>query len=211
MKYQPSRKIEENSGFSLVETLVAITILLLVIIGPLTISSSSVRSSAFASEQVTAFFLAQEGAELALKGRDDLLLEYFWLIPSPPGTAPSNPDPWTDFKRITSGAQFANCYGAAGCGMYINTNGSLSSATTCSTIANCQLYLDKNPSVVRSRYTHNNTVGTTPTPFTRVIKFATVGLNEVSVTSTVTWQSGFSRDQQQVVVQTSIFNVYGTN
>lgn len=67
----------KQSGFSLVETLVAITILLVVIIGPMTISSSAAKSTSFASEQVTAFFLAQEGAELIEKARNDLLLEHF--------------------------------------------------------------------------------------------------------------------------------------
>lgn len=202
-----------QSGFSLVETLVAITILLLVIIGPLTISSSSVRSSTFASEQVTAFFLAQEGAELALKGRDEFLLEYFLDSNSSPLVfTPTRPNPWADFKSTANGAKFASCFNSAGCKIGINTDtaGSLSSISSCSTIANCQIYLDTTSGVVRSRYTYNS-AGTTLTPFTRVIKFTAVSLDEISVTSTVTWQSGFSRDQQQVVVQTSIFNVYGTN
>ena len=40
----------------------------------MTISMQSAKSSSFASEQVQAFFLAQEGLELAEKARDDLLL-----------------------------------------------------------------------------------------------------------------------------------------
>ncbi|MCA9360544.1 prepilin-type N-terminal cleavage/methylation domain-containing protein [Candidatus Kaiserbacteria bacterium] len=71
-------------GFSLVETLVAITILLIIIIGPMTISSSTARSTSFASEQVVAYFLAQEGAELAQKARDDFLLENFYVDSSEP-------------------------------------------------------------------------------------------------------------------------------
>lgn len=77
-----------QSGFSLVETLVAITILLIVISGPLAISTSTARSTSFSSEQVEAFFLAQEGAELAQKIRDDLLLAAFLTDPQ---------DGWDDF------------------------------------------------------------------------------------------------------------------
>lgn len=197
MKYHTSQ-----IGFSLVETLVAITILLLVIIGPLTISSSSVRSSAFASEQVTAFFLAQEGAELAQMARDQFVLENF-------KNPVTRPNPWSDFSN--QNGVFQNCYTATGCSTNINTDssGTLSSIRNCSDIANCKLYLNTSQSVVRSRYNHDNSGGTTP--FTRVIRFTRVGLNEVSVISTVTWQSGFSREGQQVSVQTSLLNIYGTN
>jgi len=66
-----------QAGFSLVETLVAITILLIIIVGPMKISSSTAKSTSFASEQIVASFLAQEGAELAQKTRDELLLLNF--------------------------------------------------------------------------------------------------------------------------------------
>lgn len=194
-----------EQGFSLVETLVAITILLLVIIGPLTISSSSVRGTAFASEQVVAFFLAQEGAELAQKGRDEFVLEHL-------KNSASRPNPWTDFVSTANGAPFAHCFNQAnGCGITINTDaaGSLVTPRSCSSLANCSLYLDTASAVARSRYTHVNTGN--QTVYTRTIKFTRVSANEVGVVSTVTWRSGFSREEQRVSVQTSLFNVYGTN
>jgi prepilin-type N-terminal cleavage/methylation domain-containing protein len=194
-----------QSGFSLVETLVAITILLLVIIGPLTISSSSVRGTAFASEQVVAFFLAQEGAELAQKARDEFVLEHL-------KNNASRPTPWADFVNTASGAPFAHCFNqASGCGMEITNDsvGSLFSPRSCATLSDCALYLDTTSSVARSRYTHTNSYS--PTAYTRAVKFTRVSANEVSVVSTVTWRSGFSRDEQRVSVQTSLFNVYGTN
>ncbi len=200
-----SQKFARVSGFSLVETLVAITILLLVIIGPLTISSTSVRGTAFASEQVTAFFLAQEGAELAQKGRDEFVLEHL-------KNSGSRPNPWADFVNTANGAPFAHCFNAAnGCGMNINTDaaGSLTTPRSCASISNCTLYLDAASAVARSRYIHNNTG--IPTLYTRAIKFTRISAHEVSVVSTVTWRSGFSREEQRVSVQTSLFNVYGTN
>jgi hypothetical protein len=42
-----------------------------------------------------------------------------------------------------------------------------------------------------------------------VIRMTKIGTDEVKVVSTVTWRSGFSRDQQSVSVETSLFNVYG--
>jgi type II secretory pathway pseudopilin PulG len=62
-------------GFSLVETLVATSILLLVVVGPLAISSRTAKSSTFATEQLTAYLLAQEGLELAEKARGDSILQ----------------------------------------------------------------------------------------------------------------------------------------
>ncbi len=193
-----------QSGFSLVETLVAITILLLVIIGPLTISSSTVRSTAFASEQVAAFFLAQEGAELAQKGRDDFLLDHFRDTNSDPTVfASANPDPWSDFK----GATFSACSATGGCGLSTNNTGDVL-VRSCSS-QSCLLYLDTRPGQIRSRYTYDGTIGS-PTIFTRTVTFSPVGADEVSVVSTVTWRSGFSKDEQRVSVQTSLFNVYAT-
>jgi len=69
--------LNKQAGFSLVETLVSISILLLVIVGPMTITSRTAKSATFASEQVQAFFLAQEGVELAQKARSDLVLRKF--------------------------------------------------------------------------------------------------------------------------------------
>lgn len=197
MKYHTSQH-----GFSLVETLVAITILLLVIIGPLTISSSSVRSSAFASEQVTAFFLAQEGAELAQMARDQFALENI-------KSEGDRPNPWSDFSNQNGVFQY--CFNSDGCSTSMNTDdsGTLSSIRNCSDLANCRLYLNTSASVVRSRYNHDN--AGTVTLFTRVMRFTRVSASEVNVISTVTWQSGFSREEQQVSVQTSLFNIYGTN
>jgi prepilin-type N-terminal cleavage/methylation domain-containing protein len=56
-------KIHQQSGFSLVETLVAISLLLIMIVGPMAISAKTAKSTSFASEQVQAFFLAQEGLD----------------------------------------------------------------------------------------------------------------------------------------------------
>lgn len=192
------KKTSSQSGFTLIETLVSITILLIVIAGPLAVTSSSAKSSSFSSEQVTAFFLAQEGVELVEKARDDLLLTNF---------ANTNPDPWADFTRINNGI-YRNCYtsvNTSGCDFTINRNGSLT-LTNCA--AGCELYLNPTQNNLRSRYTHisNNA---TLTPFSRVITLELVNANEVKITSKVTWRTGSIRASQEVVVESELFNVYG--
>ena len=193
-----------QSGFSLVETLVSITILLIVITGPLAISSSAAKSSSFSSEQVTAFFLAQEGAELVQKARDDLLVPYFNA---------TNPDPWADFTRTGNGGLYRNCYisvNVSGCDFTI-VNDKIGSLTlvNCMTVANCLLYRDTATNNLRSRYGHNSS-NTASTPFTRVITLESVNANEVKVISKVTWRTGALRVQQEAVVETRLFNAYGT-
>lgn len=204
------RKIQTNNqeGFSLVETLVAITILLIVITGPLTIGTTTARSTSFSSEQVVAFFLAQEGAELAQKARDDYLLDYY-------DNNTARPQPWTDFKDIAvATGKYRFCFQAAGCGLELqgsNVTGSLKAAVSCSNVNDCLLYY--NSSGERDRYTYvdqaENADGSGKTKYTRVIKMTPEGSDQVKVVSTVTWRTGSQRAQQTVVAETFLFNVYG--
>lgn len=192
---------KSQSGFSLVETLVAITILLVVIVGPMTISSTTAKSTSFASEQVIAFFLAQEGAELAQKARDDLMLLRF-LEPSDPDYVA---DPWQIFANLSG--SYRECYESAKCGLEIQTNtaGSLNTPRDCGG-TNCRLYFNDSTGAVRSRYTHTGNYEATD--FTRKIFFEVINSHEVKVTSEVIWRTGSLRDEQSVSVVTHLFNVY---
>ncbi|MFT7644711.1 MAG: prepilin-type N-terminal cleavage/methylation domain-containing protein [Candidatus Paceibacteria bacterium] len=189
-----------QNGFSLVETLVAISILLIVITGPMAISATTARSVSFSSEQVTAFFLAQEGAEIAQKARDDLLLENF-----PADLA----DVW-DYFVNDSGGDYDECFTGNGCGLELNTDstGSLKAPVSCSG-TNCKLYYDDS-AFTRASYTHTEGANET-TVYTRVIKFeVTEPDREVRIESKVTWRTGSQRAEQEVVVETYLFNVYGS-
>lgn len=55
-----------TSGFTLIETFVAITILLVAVLGPLGLFSKALVDTIFAQNQVTSLYLAQEGIELAM-------------------------------------------------------------------------------------------------------------------------------------------------
>lgn len=202
MKYAKS----QQSGFSLVETLVAITILLVVIVGPMKISSKASNSSSFSNEQVVAFFLAQEGAEIAQKARDDAIIKSFL----PTGHTDYDADPWATFIREVSNPRpFRWCYAADGCGLELNTDddGTLKPVERCNGAGSCRLYYDS--SNERARYTHEP-AGNTQTPYTRIVYFETMpGDQQVKVTSRVYWRSGSIKDLQEVEVVTYLFNVYG--
>lgn len=80
-----------NAGFTLIESLVAISILLLSISAPLTIASKGLASSFFARDQITAFYLAQDAVEYIRNARDNNFLS---------GTS------WLSGFPDTSGASF---------------------------------------------------------------------------------------------------------
>lgn len=191
----------QQAGFTLIETLVSITILLIVITGPLAITSNSAKSSSFSSEQVTAFFLAQEGIELVEKARDDLLVPYF------PGASQNNPDPWADFTRTSNAGTYKYCYSVTGCDLTITPSDNKTVSVTNCQVNSCQLNLDTTTANLRSRYTHGNG---TATPFTRVITLEQVNPNEVKVTSKVTWRTGSIRSSQDVTIESRLFNLYGS-
>jgi prepilin-type N-terminal cleavage/methylation domain-containing protein len=200
-----------QSAFSLVEVLVAITILLLVVVTPMTIMTRINNSTASANEQFVAYFLAQEGLELVQRQRDNLFLEHYrGVLYHPPH--PKVDDPINLFRTSTT---FTHCYHTDGCGLYIDNAGSvIATAANCSNSSslNCRLY---KRDTERSRYVHINT-GTSITPYTRRIRItegATVAgkISEFKVTSTVEWRTGSLIAGQKVELVTYLANTYDTN
>ncbi|MBI3632992.1 MAG: prepilin-type N-terminal cleavage/methylation domain-containing protein [Candidatus Vogelbacteria bacterium] len=59
-----------SGGFSLIETLVAISILMITIVGPLTLASKGVVFADYVKDEITGFYLAQEAIEAIKNIRD---------------------------------------------------------------------------------------------------------------------------------------------
>lgn len=59
------------AGFTILETLVAISILVLALTAPLVIVSQALKSSYFSRDQITAYYLAQEAIEYIRNKRDN--------------------------------------------------------------------------------------------------------------------------------------------
>lgn len=78
-----SKKLQR--GFTILETLVAISILVLALTAPLAIVAQALRSSYYARDQVTAYYLAQEAIEFLRNKRDNAGLQ-----------ASATAEQWTD-------------------------------------------------------------------------------------------------------------------
>jgi len=62
-------------GFTLVETLVAITVLLIAIVAPLSIVANSINATYAARDQMTAVYLASEAIEIIRQKRDTNVMQ----------------------------------------------------------------------------------------------------------------------------------------
>ena len=68
-------RADSSAGFTLVETLVAVTLLTISIVAPMTLTSMSLSSAYYARDQISAFHLAQEAIETIRHLRDGNILK----------------------------------------------------------------------------------------------------------------------------------------
>ncbi len=153
-----------NKGFTIIESLVAIAILVTAVIGATSAVQSGISSYIFSKDQITAFYLAQESLEQLRNLRDENhLTSNNWLY----GIAQSSSDP---------------CYFGSAC---IVDTVLTSQPTRCSAIGSCPV-VRQDPTY--GFYGYN--AGWTATKFTREIVLTSVNANEISVKVSVSWSKG---------------------
>ena len=177
-----------TQGLSLVETLVAITLLLIAVVGPMTIAARSLQTAIFAKEQTAAFYLAQEGIELTIEKRDEEALREIT------GGAGSDGDFW-DWRPT-------DCGGPAGPANACGLDAQLA-VRDCSTPGRCTLRHDTS---VNPQFRHAGSAEFTP--YTREITIDMSTANIAEVTSVVTWNSPLFGITRDVTAKTFIYNVY---
>ena len=157
--------MKNSRAFTLVETLVAIAILMISVSGPLAVANKALTASLYAKDQSTAAFLAQEEMEIIKNIKDN--------------NAGTN-NPWL-------GQGLSNCLGGAKCD-FVVSSGSLVSTYICPNLTTgCQLYTDGN-----GFYTDSSSGSRTV--FSRYFVLSgnscTVGGSECQAQVVVSWNEG---------------------
>jgi type II secretory pathway pseudopilin PulG len=162
-----------SKAFTLIETLIAVFILMTAVVGPMSIAAKGLQSALIAKDQTTAVYLAQDGIEFARYLRDTACLT----------NAPSgNCNGPTAFNPFTLGGV---CTKAAGCRVDTITK----TVTDCSSDTG-GVCAALNYDTSNKWFTYNPTSATiVPTVFTRTLtaSLAPGKSDELIVRVVVTW------------------------
>ncbi len=160
-----SMKYDTQRGFTLVEAMVAVAILMLAVAGPLYTANRSAVASMTARDQLTASYLAQEGVEYVRDVRDNAFLAAFRA-----GGGAISATAWTNFLTNPS---FQPCTDAGNpgiCTLGAFQGGSLSLAACPGGVC-----------------TSSFSVITGGTQYIRTVKAQALAPNDEFITSTVSW------------------------
>ncbi|MBU6491039.1 prepilin-type N-terminal cleavage/methylation domain-containing protein [Patescibacteria group bacterium] len=175
--------MKKFTGFTLIETMVAITILSLAVVGPLFTASRAITAAQGARYELTASYLAQEGIEYVRAMRDNEYLAAY----AAGGSISSNA--WNNFLSGSDGSSITQCRTTtctldpvlAPAGMCTGPAGSGCSLQPCSGNSCTPLYL------ASGVYTQQNLSGSVKTVFTRTVQAVDVSANDKRIVSTVAW------------------------
>lgn len=179
---------KNNKGFTLVETLVAISVLSISILGTFTATQSGLSQSVYAKDQISANYLVQEAMEFIRNVRDENALinltstgSISWLS----GLSDTDTDP---------------CYFGKKCNIDSFKGKNFGGIYECSA-DNCSLYQDTdttNPTYgLFGDSSHNWPISR----FKREITLTSVSSYEIIVTVNVIWDKG------NIKVNQSLFNI----
>jgi prepilin-type N-terminal cleavage/methylation domain-containing protein len=181
------KKYRTNYGFTLIETLVAVSIVSLAVTGPLVAASRSIVSAEVARDKLIASYLAQEGVEYIRAMRDDSYLAIYGT-----GSAATLSErAWNSFYSANDATSITQCRSNP-CTLdrTKSMNGvetdptadSDKSLRVCTTSGCRPLYLTS-----ANTYTQVAS-GNTQTPFTRTITITDQNAEkEMKVSSNVSW------------------------
>ncbi len=186
----------KRAGFTLVESMVAISILSMAVTGPLLIAQKGIGSAIYARDQITAFYLAQEAVEYIRNVRDTNRIQGIWWLRQFCGASSCTTVNGT--YKIDTG--------------YANFNSTLAGAPIEEAIELCNgtcpvLSLHTN----RKFYGYSDgAVGPwTPTIFTRTITINNTGMangDQAEISVSISWNTNLFTPVRTFTVKEYLFN-----
>lgn len=174
-----------NKGFTLVETLVALSIFSMSVIAMMSILGSGISDTGYAKKKIIASYLAQEGIEYIRNMRDNYVLY----------STVSGLD-WNNFKsELVSCNEDVNEGDNKECGFTTNSPIVISKCTADPSI--CKIYLNNG--------NYNTNSNGEDTGFTRKIWMDVIEADkELKISSSVTWTQGSGK--QSITFSENLFN-----
>lgn len=167
------------TGFTLIEAMVAVTIVTLAVAGPLFTAGRAIVAAQISRQQLTASYLAQEGIEYVRAMRDNEYLAAYQA-----GGTNVSTTAWSNFLSGGGEGSIAQCRSTA-CTLDPTRSmgtGSGFSLEPCSGGSCAPLYLTNG---VYSQ--QSGLAGAVQTPFTRTVRAVDVSSNDERIVSTVSW------------------------
>jgi len=174
--------MKSGKGFTLVETMIAVTILTFAVAGPLFTASRAIIAAQIARDQLTASYLAQEGIEYVRAMRDN---EY--LVAYRAGGADISNTAWNAFlnNEPSDASAITECRSPKICTLDPVQNTTVPLTPCPDNVCIEPLYLMDNGTT--NIYTQQKNLGGVATPFTRTIQAIDVSPDDERIVSTVSW------------------------
>jgi prepilin-type N-terminal cleavage/methylation domain-containing protein len=168
--------LQKNTGFTLIETMVAIFILTLALSALLTLTSNSTFSARYARNEITANYLAQEVADYIRNDRDNIVF--------------NQKGGWTNFLNTYGYTGSNACFSASGC--YFEPANMLSFPQTVCPGGVCPYFNYDETATFNDFYTYRTPGTIVKSIFTRKVLMSVPAANpdELDVTIRLDWLNG---------------------
>lgn len=178
------QNIQKNKGFTLIETMIAVFILVIAMNALLGLISSNLFSARYAKNNIVANYLAQEVIDYIRNDRDSIA---FQQIAEPSGG-------WANFQ-----AKYSACFSDEGCEIEPAKLANNINVCTIPTSGNfgtldCKILNYDDNAYGNNFYTYENPNGSTPSNFKRQVKMSlnnTIpNADELDIKVTIEWKNG---------------------